>query len=307
MTLRHALCCWIFLFLPATSKLFSPAMTSLVLERARNGAAVRSIVNFHAKHARMLVHENIWGMLATTSVLFHGTAFANVASYSGRKVPPCDMEWSLTILDVGGVDGIGFAKENATGTVFFYLSDNDFTAFFQVYTQVNSRTCVAMDLHANPNATLALSQAQRGPNACFMDPEDPTCWRLSLTGKVMPVGNDQRTYAQSVVFSKHPQMKHWPKKHGFRFYVLQIEHILFLDFYGPAHQIPISEYYKVKFLITLVYAVFLLPRDGCEKVGIPLQHSIHVQCITTLAQVRLNARGALLVLSQTQQLSCVVF
>lgn len=106
-----------------------------------------------------------------------------------------------------------------------------------------------------------------------MDPEDPTCWRLSLTGRVAQVEEGQRSYAEHVVFSKyelrhkresvcvaaahsglycvvhlyrHPQMKHWPKNHGFSFYVLEIEHLVFLDFYGAAKHIPVSDYYKVK-------------------------------------------------------------
>ncbi|KAE8985652.1 hypothetical protein PF010_g16429 [Phytophthora fragariae] len=164
----------------------------------------------HAKHARMLVHENVWGIMATTSVAFQGSAFANVVSYS---------------------DGVGFAKEDATGTMFFYLSVEDMTA---------------VDLKANANATMALSKAQGGADACLMDPEDPTCWRLSLTGRVVPVEQSQRSYAERVVFSKHPQMKHWPKNHGFALYLLEIEHLVFLDFYGAAKHIAVNDYYKVK-------------------------------------------------------------
>ncbi|KAL3663887.1 hypothetical protein V7S43_011298 [Phytophthora oleae] len=188
------------------SEVYSAATTSLIADQVDSGPIAR----LHAKHARILVHENVWGMLATTSVTFPGSAFANVASYS---------------------DGVGFAKEDATGTLFFYLSVEDFTA---------------MDLKANPNATMALSKAQGGAGACYMDAEDPTCWRLSLTGKVVPVKENQRSYAERVVFSKHPQMKHWPKNHDFGFYVLEIEHIVFLDFYGAAKHIVISDYYQVK-------------------------------------------------------------
>ncbi|KAG7383153.1 Cellular repressor of E1A-stimulated proteins 1 [Phytophthora pseudosyringae] len=190
----------------AGSEIYSAATTSLLPDEVDSGP----LAKLHAKHARMLVHENVWGMLATSSVTFPGSAFANVASYS---------------------DGVGSAKEDATGTLFFYLSVEDFTA---------------MDLKVNPNATMALSKAQGGAKACWMDAEDPTCWRLSLTGRVAPVEAAQRSYAERVVFSKHPQMKHWPKNHDFSFYVLEIEHIVFLDFYGPAKHIPVSDYYKVK-------------------------------------------------------------
>ncbi|KAG3112006.1 hypothetical protein PI124_g8813 [Phytophthora idaei] len=188
------------------SEIYSAETTSLVPDDVDSGPFAK----LHAKHARMLVHANVWGIMATTSVTFGGSAFANVVSYS---------------------DGVGLAKEDATGTLFFYLSVDDFTA---------------MDLKANPNATVALSKAQGGAKACLMDAEDPTCWRLSLTGRVVPVKESQRNYAERVVFSKHPQMKHWPTHHDFRFYVLEIEHIVFLDFYGPAQHIPVSDYYKIK-------------------------------------------------------------
>jgi hypothetical protein len=41
-------------------------------------------------------------------------------------------------------------------------------------------------------------------------------------------------------------MKHWPKNHDFRLYVLEIEHLVFLDFYGAAKHIAVKDYYKVK-------------------------------------------------------------
>ncbi|RLN43689.1 hypothetical protein BBJ28_00024383 [Nothophytophthora sp. Chile5] len=106
-----------------------------------------------------------------------------------------------------------------------------------------------VDLAKNPNATVALSKAEGGEKACYMDVEDPTCWRLSLTGKVVPVKDDKRDYAERVLFSKHPQMKHWPKKHNFRPYVLEIEHLVLLDFYGAAKHVAVSDYYKIKLLI----------------------------------------------------------
>ncbi|KAF1772663.1 Glycoside hydrolase-type carbohydrate-binding, subgroup [Phytophthora cactorum] len=152
------------------SETYSAETTSLVPDDVDSGPFAK----LHAKHARMLVHANVWGIMATTSVTFGGSAFANVVSYSVS------------------LDGVGLAKEDATGTLFFYLSVDDFT------------------------------------------------------GRVVPVKESQRNYAERVVFSKHPQMKHWPTHHDFRFYVLEIEHIVFLDFYGPAQHIPVSDYYKIK-------------------------------------------------------------
>ncbi|ETK93110.1 hypothetical protein L915_03650 [Phytophthora nicotianae] len=204
--LRSLLVLLSLLITASAGEIYSAETTSLVPDEVDSGPFAK----LHAKHARMLVHENVWAIMATTSVTFGGSAFANVVSYS---------------------DGVGLAKEDATGTLFFYLSADDFTA---------------MDLKANPNATVALSKAQGGAKFCFMDAEDPTCWRLSMTGRVVPVKENQRNYAERAVFSKHPQMKHWPKRHDFSFYVMEIEHIVFLDFYGPAQHIPVGDYYKIK-------------------------------------------------------------
>ncbi|RLN37121.1 hypothetical protein BBJ28_00012272 [Nothophytophthora sp. Chile5] len=159
------------------SDVYRASAVSLVAEPSSEDVAGDPLALFHARHARLLVHENVWGVIATVSVTFQGAAYANVLSYS------------------------------------------------------------AVDLAKNPNATVALSKAEGGEKACYMDVEDPTCWRLSLTGKVAPVKDDQRDYAERVLFSKHPQMKHWPKKHNFRPYVLEIEHLVLLDFYGAAKHV----------------------------------------------------------------------
>ncbi|ETI53304.1 hypothetical protein F443_03726 [Phytophthora nicotianae P1569] len=82
----------------------------------------------------------------------------------------------------------------------------------------------------NSTALVAISMAQGGEHACKMDVEDPTCWKITLTGKVVPVPADQRHYAEKVLFSKHPQMEHWPENHGFLPKVLEIENIILLVF-----------------------------------------------------------------------------
>uniref|UniRef100_K3W6F2 CREG-like beta-barrel domain-containing protein n=1 Tax=Globisporangium ultimum (strain ATCC 200006 / CBS 805.95 / DAOM BR144) TaxID=431595 RepID=K3W6F2_GLOUD len=163
-----------------------------------------------ALHARQLVHENEWGTLATISKQFNGVPFANIVSYS---------------------DGVGDSAEAATGEMFFYLTPMDSTA---------------SDLAVNPSASVSISMAQGGKGACKMDVEDPTCWKLSFTGTVVPVPADKEEYAKKALFSKHPQMKYWPSDHGFKPYVLKPENIVLLDYYGGAKHIPVDEYYSVK-------------------------------------------------------------
>ncbi|POM81513.1 CREG-like protein [Phytophthora palmivora] len=163
-----------------------------------------------AQHARQLVHDNVWATLSTISVQFGGVPYGSTVSYS---------------------DGVGYAKEDSTGKLFFYLTPMDATG---------------ADLSVNSTASVAITMAQEGVNACKMDAEDPTCWKLTLTGKVVPVPHDQRQYAEKALFSKHPQMEFWPEKHGFLPYILEIENIILLDFYGGAKHVPVKEYYEIK-------------------------------------------------------------
>lgn len=163
-----------------------------------------------AQHARMLVHSNVWATLSTISVQLRGVPFGHTVSYS---------------------DGVGYSKENSTGCLFFYLTPMD---------------SAGIDLSVNPTASVAISMAQEGKNACIVDVEDPTCWKITLSGKVKPVPAGQRRDAEKVLFSKHPQMEYWPENHRFLPYALEIENIVLLDYYGGAKHIPVKEYYQVK-------------------------------------------------------------
>ncbi|CAI5723519.1 unnamed protein product [Peronospora destructor] len=163
-----------------------------------------------AQHARQLVHSNVWATLSTISVQFKGVPYGSTVSYS---------------------DGIGYSKENSTGEIFFYITPMDATG---------------ADLSVNSTASVAITMAQKGEYVCKMDVEDPTCWKLTLTGKVVPVSMQQRHDAEKVLFSKHPQMEYWPEKHGFRPYVLDIENIILLDFYGGAKHVLVKEYFHIK-------------------------------------------------------------
>lgn len=81
---------------------------------------------------------------------------------------------------------------------------------------------------------------------CKKDVEDPTCWKITITGKVVPVAADKLEFAKKALFSRHPEMEYWPSGHGFVAYTLEIENIVLLDFYGGPKLIPVDEYYSVK-------------------------------------------------------------
>lgn len=65
------------------------------------------------------------------------------------------------------------------------------------------QTIAASDLAVNPSASIAISLIQEGKNACKMDVEDPTCWKITFTGKVVPVPADKVEYAKKALFSKY--------------------------------------------------------------------------------------------------------
>lgn len=62
----------------------------------------------------------------------------------------------------------------------------------------------------------------------------------------MPVAADRKAHAEEAIFSRHPEMRYWPKDHLFAPYVMELHHIVLLDFYGGAKHVPIDQYYAIK-------------------------------------------------------------
>ena len=52
--------------------------------------------------------------------------------------------------------------------------------------------------------------------------------------------------ARHCLFSRHPAMASWPKKHRWFFAKLNIKQIQLLDFYGGISNVPLQEYYSAK-------------------------------------------------------------
>lgn len=45
--------------------------------------------------------------------------------------------------------------------------------------------------------------------------QEPTCARISVLGRMLPIEAADRAMAQQLLFEKHPAMKGWPADHGF--------------------------------------------------------------------------------------------
>uniref|UniRef100_A0A7I4C232 CREG-like beta-barrel domain-containing protein n=1 Tax=Physcomitrium patens TaxID=3218 RepID=A0A7I4C232_PHYPA len=93
--------------------------------------------------ARWLVAQSAWGVLSTISIHLEGAPWGNVAAFSDGPV---------------GSSG---------GTPFFYLSRMDPTP---------------NDITLDSRCSLTLSEASLG-TCGSVDPENPTCARLTLSGK----------------------------------------------------------------------------------------------------------------------------
>jgi len=155
--------------------------------------------------ARWLVSQSDWGVLSTISVHLRGTPWGNIASFSDGPV---------------GSSG---------GTPFFYLSKMDPTP---------------IDIDSDPRCSLAISETSLG-SCGSVDTENPTCARLTLSGKLKEITDKQELdFAAYALFSKHPEMPSWPKGHKWIFYKLDIDDIFLIDNYGGAKLLTVSEYYR---------------------------------------------------------------
>ncbi|ESQ46998.1 hypothetical protein EUTSA_v10027934mg [Eutrema salsugineum] len=95
-------------------------------------------------------------------------------------------------------------------------------------------------------ASFAISESPIG--TCKRDPMDPTCSKLTLTGKLLQVneGSEEEKVAKKALFTKHPEMMDWPKGHDFRVFKLEIINIFLINWYGGAKPITVDEYLRYK-------------------------------------------------------------
>lgn len=161
-----------------------------------------------ADTARWLAHENLWGTLSTTSVHLNGRAWGQPKSF---------------------VDG---SIEQSTGIPYFYDSDMDTSM---------------EDASADPAVTFSITQASLGMcNVDHIDPEDPRCARVSLSGKFAIVTDeDELEFARNALYERHPTMTSWPDDHSWKIHKLVMDEIWLIDIFGGASFISPEDYYAV--------------------------------------------------------------
>eukprot|EP01018_Ginkgo_biloba_P022770 Gb_18305 [translate_table: standard] len=156
--------------------------------------------------ARWLVSENSWGVLSTISIDLGGAPFGNVVSFSD------------------GPQGKG------TGIPYFYLTTLDPTP---------------RDVLKDSRSSFTISEAPLG-TCGETDPENPTCSKLTLTGKLelIDMNDPEADFAARALFSKHAEMTDWPKDHNFQFFKLVIKDIFLIDWFGGPKLLSVAEYLK---------------------------------------------------------------
>jgi len=164
----------------------------------------------YARMARYIVHQSDYVSMATFSSRKPFTDYptANVFSMS---------DGSLT---------------NSSGIPYFYLTEMELSVH---------------DLNKNPRASITMSLAQG--DYCKknnLDPEDPRCAHIILTGKMVKIdeNSDEYKFAHEGLFSRHPAMNTWPAEHGWFIGKLDIEGIMLLDFFGGVITVEIEDYMK---------------------------------------------------------------
>ncbi|XP_010033252.2 protein CREG1 [Eucalyptus grandis] len=161
-----------------------------------------------AATARWLVSQNSWGVLNTISGDLGGAPFGNVASFS---------------------DGL---PNEGRGIPYFYLTTLDPTA---------------KNALKDERASFTASEYPIG-TCGKKDPMNPSCAKITLTGKLKPVDpkSEEAEYAKTALFSKHPEMKDWPKGHNFQLYKLEIKDIFLIDWFGGPKPLTLEQYLHAK-------------------------------------------------------------
>ncbi|CAN4079293.1 unnamed protein product [Withania somnifera] len=161
-----------------------------------------------ALFARWLVSQSSWGVLNTIASDMGGAPFGNVVSFSD------------------GLPGKG------RGIPYFYLTTLDPTARNALKDERSSFTISEYAIGTCGNT----------------DPENPSCAKITLVGKLKLLNGDPKeiSFAQTALFTKHPEMKGWPKSHNFQIFKLEIEDIFMINWFGGPKPLTVDQYLLAK-------------------------------------------------------------
>ncbi|XP_065167188.1 protein CREG1-like [Atheta coriaria] len=119
-----------------------------------------------------------------------------------------------------------------TGIPYLFFSDLDLSV---------------IDINSNPKASILATLADGDCVEGSLDPQDPRCPRLILTGTVVKVEDSQEEkLARSALYANHPDMEMWAGVHDFYISKMNIERVTYLGNFGGADIIDPSEYLATK-------------------------------------------------------------
>ncbi|KAG2428070.1 hypothetical protein HYH02_014462 [Chlamydomonas schloesseri] len=116
-----------------------------------------------------------------------------------------------------------------TGRIYFYLTPMDE---------------LVQNALVRPKVSYTLTEAQLPEGCKTVDPEDPTCAKVTFLGQLVQVVEPQeQAAAKAALVARHPVMANWPARHNFMLLELQVAEVHLLDFYGGMAVMAGDEYY----------------------------------------------------------------
>jgi len=166
-----------------------------------------------AARARWLVYHSIWGSVGTTSVHLKGAPWGGMRSMA---------------------DGLG---KNSTGIPALYIPTPD---------------PLAINLRKDSHATLSFSEAAlterfSSNGTCGgRDTEDPTCAQITLSGQLRALSKPSEIKQAEINLGQRHPLAPWlaagGDHTGGKYYTMDIDHIMFLDYYGGPARLTVADY-----------------------------------------------------------------
>uniref|UniRef100_A0A0D3GEP3 CREG-like beta-barrel domain-containing protein n=1 Tax=Oryza barthii TaxID=65489 RepID=A0A0D3GEP3_9ORYZ len=206
---------------------FRPPLPALAARPIVAAAGGKPAPTEAAATARWLAAQNTWGVLRLSPSQFLCRLLARDPLLFGGT--DCTISSDLSGAPFGNVvsysDGV---PGESHGIPYFYLTTLDPTA---------------RDALEDERTSFTLSEFPLG-TCGKIDPENPTCAKLTLTGKLKLIDpqSSEADLAKEALFTKHPEMEGWPKNHHFQIFKLEIKNIFLIDWFGGPKPISPTEY-----------------------------------------------------------------
>jgi len=164
--------------------------------------------------------------------------------WSGRPSPhkkPSFARYMVRNGDYGIVSASSGIYNQAFGTLVSFADGSTGTPYFYIAEMSTTWKNIQHD------STISFTFSEAQSDYCELhdlDPMDPPCARIMLTGKAMKVTDEKElAFAENVLFTKHPAMKKWPKGHGWHFMALRLTSVNLLSWYGGISHVKVNDYY----------------------------------------------------------------